>query len=75
MDLLRPQRIDVRTEGELVVFQVGNAELRMHYETALQVSTWMRIRAKEAKRLAGDTSRHWTVVGNLTAVEQEGRPW
>lgn len=66
MDLLKPQRISVKTEGELVVLQIGNAEMKMGYETAIQLSTWLRVRGKEAKRVAGDTSRHWTVIGRLS---------
>jgi hypothetical protein len=37
----------------------------MHYEDALKVSQWLRVRAKEAKKRAGDVSRHWSVVGTL----------
>lgn len=73
--LLQKQRIEVATEGELVVLRVGNAELKMEYETAIQLSTWLRVRGKEAKRLAGDQSRHWTVIGRLSDVLQGGRPW
>jgi hypothetical protein len=58
-----------------VVLRVGNAELRMEHETAIQLSTWLRVRGKEAKRIAGDASRHWTVIGNLEAVEAGERPW
>ena len=74
-DLLQKQRIEVRCDGELVVLQVGNAELTMDHETAIQVSTWLRVRGKEAKRAAGDTSRHWTVIGRLDDVLAGGRPW
>lgn len=74
-DLLQKQRIEVRTEGQLVVLQIGNTELRMEHETAIQLSTWLRVRGKEAKRTAGDASRHWTVIGNLEAVEAGERPW
>lgn len=74
-NLLQKQRIEVACEGEIVLLKVGNAELRMDYETAIQLSTWLRVRGKEAKRLAGDTSRHWSVIGHLTDVEAGGRPW
>ena len=74
-DLLKPERIEVRTEGQLVVLQIGNAEMKMGYEAAIQLSTWLRVRGKEAKRLAGDNSRHWSVIGNLTAVEDGEKPW
>jgi hypothetical protein len=68
--LLRRQRIAVSTEGTLVVLTVGNAELKMPYETALQLSQWLRVRAKEVKRLNGDMSRHWSVVAVLDGLEQ-----
>ena len=76
-DLLQKQRVGVRCEGELVVLSVGNSELKMDYETAIRLSTWMRVRGKEAKRNAGDSSRHWTVIGQLSALESERgfRPW
>jgi hypothetical protein len=63
--LLSRQRIAVDTEGELVKLAIGNAEIRMPYETAIQLSTWLRVRGKQAKRAAGDTSRHWSVIGLL----------
>jgi hypothetical protein len=68
--LLSQQRIAVSTEGTLVVLTVGNAELKMPYETALQLSQWLRVRAKEAKRLNGDMSRHWSVIAVLEGLEQ-----
>lgn len=74
-ELLKRQRLEVAAEGTLVVLKIGNAEMKMDYETAIQLSTWLRVRGKEAKRIAGDTSRHWSVIGNLTAVEDGHRPW
>jgi hypothetical protein len=74
-DLLKPERISVSCEGELVVFQVGNSVMKFEYETAIQLSTWLRVRGKEAKRNAGDHSRHWSVIGNLKDVMNGGRPW
>lgn len=75
MNLLQKQRIEVKTEGELVVLKIGNAEMKMDYETAIQVSTWLRVRGKEAKRIAGDDSRRWSIIGNLDAVQGGERPW
>ncbi len=73
--LLKRQRIEVVAEGPLVVLRIGNAEMKMEHETALQLSTWLRVRGKEAKEAAGDASRHWSVIGNLEAVEGGDRPW
>ncbi len=75
VDLLKKQRIEVKAEGLLVVLQIGNSAMKMDYETAIQLSTWLRVRGKEAKRMAGDDSRRWSVIGNLDAVEDGGRPW
>ena len=74
-DLLKPQRMSVACEGELVVFSVGNTEMKMPYDVAIQLSTWLRVRGKEAKRNAGDHSRHWSVIGNLKDVMNGGQPW
>lgn len=63
--LLSRQRLAVRAEGEQVVLTIGNADVRMPYEAALQLSQWLRVRGKEAKRTAGDMSRHWSVLGIL----------
>jgi len=70
MDLLKKERIAVSIEGELVVIQLGNVTLKVPYETALQLSQWIRFRAKEAKKRAGDVSRHWSVIGNLTDANE-----
>jgi len=74
VNLLQKQRIEVATEGELVVLRIGNSEMKMDSALALQLSTWMRIRGKEAQRNAGAVA-HWSIVGNLAAVEAGERPW
>jgi hypothetical protein len=62
MSLLKPEQVSVHAEGELVVVQVGGSTLKLHYEHAIQLSQWLRIRGKEAKRKAGDMSRHWSAI-------------
>jgi hypothetical protein len=64
-DLLKQERIAVSSEGDLVVMDLGNVQIKLPYETALLLSQWLRVRAKDAKRLAGDTSRHWSVIGTM----------
>lgn len=63
--LLTPQQIAVEASGENVLIHVGNSTLTLHYEAALQISQWIRVRAKEAKRQAGDMSRHWSALAIL----------
>lgn len=67
-DLLTPQKLEVSTEGELVLITVGNSTLKMHYEDALKISQWIRVRAKQAKELCGDRSRHWSAVAVLDGI-------
>jgi len=64
-NLLKQQRLAVESEYDNVVIRLGNIEVKISYETALLLSQWIRIRAKEAKRFAGDTSHHWSLVGTL----------
>lgn len=63
--LLKPELVNVVQDGELVTIHFGNVPVTMHYEDAIRISTFIRIRAKEAKRLCGDVSRHWSVIGVL----------
>ena len=64
-DLLKQERIAVSSEGDLVVMSLGNVEVKLPYETALLLSQWLRVRAKEAKHRAGDVSRHWSAIGTM----------
>lgn len=67
--LLSRQRMSVDTEGDMIKLTIGNADIRMPYETALQLSQWLRVRGKEAKRRAGDMSRHWSAVALLDGLK------
>lgn len=69
--LLTPQHLAVSSEGEIVVITIGNSDLRMHYADALKVSQWIRVRAKEAKRRAGDVSRHWSGLAMLEDLNEK----
>lgn len=69
-DLLTPQRIAVRAEGELVVFSVGSTEMKMDHMTAFQVAAWLRLHANRAKRAAGDQSRLVTCIGHLSDANE-----
>lgn len=69
-DLLTRQRLAVRCKGELVELQIGDSTITMEYETAIQLSQWLRLRGKEAKQNAGDMSRHWSAIGHLEGLTQ-----
>lgn len=66
--LLSRQRISVAAEGDMVALTIGNATINMPYETAIQLSQWLRVRGKEAKRQAGDMSRHWSAIAVLDGL-------
>lgn len=55
------QRSDVCGEGKLICIKVGNQTMKMHFENALKLAQWIRVRAKEARNRAGDT-RHWSEI-------------
>lgn len=59
------RREDVFTQGRIVSIKIGGNVITLHFESALKVSQWIRLRAKEAKRIAGDTERHWSIIGNF----------
>lgn len=67
--LLSRQRMAVDIRGDLVRLSIGNADIDMPYETALQLSQWLRVRGKQAKRQAGDMSRHWSAIAILDGVK------
>lgn len=68
-DLLKRERIAVEAEGDLVVMYLGNVTVKLPYETALLLSQWLRLRAKECKSFVGDESRHWSVIGVMHDAE------
>lgn len=66
--LLSRQRISVEARGGMVRLSIGNADIDMPYETAIQLSQWLRVRGKEAKRLSGDMSRHWSAIATVDGL-------
>jgi hypothetical protein len=63
------QEIRVSHDAGLVTLHVGNSQLTLEYEGALEVSALLHAHGKEAKRNVGDTSRRWLVLGVLEDVE------
>ena len=67
--LAKPTEIAVESEGEDVLLKIGNSVMRMHYEDAFKIAQWIRVRGKEAKRRAGDNSRHWSGLAILDGLK------
>lgn len=62
-----PWRVSVN--GDLVNLVIGNVTATMEAHTALTLSRWMRVRARQSKRWAGDTSRSLILMGYLSNAE------
>jgi len=52
----------ISTEGYLVVAKFGSHTLKLNYHDASTLAQFIRVRAKEAKRRAGDVLRHWSEI-------------
>jgi hypothetical protein len=61
-DVLPRSSVAARRQGTTVVLKLGSAEAAMPYQAALTIAQWLRLRAKEGKRRAGDMARHWSTV-------------
>lgn len=70
-DLVKPSRVAVRAEGERVVLEINGTRMTMGYEDAITLSQWLRVRGKEAKRNAGDQSRHWHGIAILGGAPEK----
>lgn len=69
--VVKPTQFAVVVEGERVAIHIGNAKITMNYEDALTFSQWVRVRAKEAKRKAGDQSRHWHALAVMGGAPEK----
>ena len=63
--------IKVSDIGAEVELQIGSQSIRMSYENALQLSAWLRLHAKNAKRFAGDTSRRWHAIADIANIQDQ----
>ena len=61
-DLLKKEQISVRHDGAIVVVTIGTSEASIPHTAAMQISQWLRQRAKESQMRAGDLTRHWSKV-------------
>lgn len=59
------QRVDVETEGSVVVWYIGKARAKIRYRTAFRVAQHMRINAKDCMARVGDTKRRWFAAAQL----------
>lgn len=58
------RRSDVSSQGRMVLVLIGTNTVSLHFQDALKIAQWLRVRAKEARNTAGDT-RHWSEIGSV----------
>ena len=63
----------VAWEKNLVVFTFDEATIKVHYSDAYELYGWLRVAAQNAKRWAGDRSRHWTTQAHLADAEENDK--
>lgn len=69
--ILKQTPYGVRAEGVDVVMTIGKLTATMTYETAFKLSAFLRYGGTLAKRAAGDHSRKFTIVADLTDANAE----
>ena len=67
--LVENMRAEIGHIGTMVYLDVGGQRLELDYPTAIKFSSLLRTHAKQAKKFAGDASRHWTSESVLTDAE------
>ncbi len=68
-DVLKKHDIAVRQEGGTVVLTAGPTMAAMPYQAALQISQFIRLKAKESQTRAGDVTRHWSKITQEHTVQ------
>ncbi len=58
---LQLHRRNVTSQGSMVYVKEGRRTISLHFEDALKISQWLRLRAKECRNTAGDV-RHWSDI-------------
>ena len=67
--LVESLRMEIGHVGTQVYLQIGNHKLDLDYPSAIKVSSLLRVHAKQAKKFAGDGTKHWTSESVLTDAE------
>ena len=68
-DLVPANRITVGINAGLVEVKLGNDQFKLPWHGADLLAQWIRLRAKDCKRRAGDMQRHWIVIAEKRAEE------
>ena len=61
-DVLKAHQIAVAQSCGVVIFSAGTTQATLPHDAALQISQWIRLKAKESQMRAGDAGRHWSSI-------------
>lgn len=75
VELTKGHALAVRRNGTMVVVTVGPHAITLPHEAALTISTWLRMRGKEAQGNAGALGEHWSKVGQVEAIQAGENPF
>ncbi len=75
--LFRPLKVRIFHERDTVVLDIDGHELKMEYPYAIAVSQQLRLHGKQAKKWAGDATKHWSTDASILTDAEENyrRGW
>ncbi len=72
--IIRPLKVRVFHERDTVVLEIDGTRLAMEYPYAIAIAGQLRMHGKQAKKFAGDFSKHWSTEASvLTDAEENAR--
>ena len=69
--VFRPLKVRVFHERDTVVLEIDGTKLTMEYPYAIAIAEQLRMHGKQAKKFAGDFSRHWSTEASLLTDAEE----
>jgi len=60
-------------EGDLVFVKIKDKVLKLHYSSAIELSTLLRNHGKQSKNISGDFSKHWSCFAALADAEENDK--
>lgn len=73
--LLKPTSYAAESQGSLVKVKLGNVNVTMDYNTALEIGALLRLRGRESRRNAGDTGARIRALGCLSDANEDEKRW
>lgn len=69
--IIQKHHVRIWHELDTVVLEINGTSLKMEYPYAIAISEQMRLHGKQAKKFAGDKSKHWSTEASLLTDAEE----